>query len=177
MTTALETIPVDEEGATLLHKQPRSTGIRRVVLGAALASFVIGVLAATAVRTSPGRHASNLHSKHKYETTEVDDEGPHKYYWDDDVPTQRRNTSRPGVAPDSPAINLISSHNQQLYYGDKGDDWNIGRGGCGSARLVGMYSVGSNSGDLGLARLWKEFSDGKWVDSPTLSVSCVTTPA
>ena len=85
MTTALETIPVDEEGATLLHKQPRSTGIRRVVLGAALASFVIGVLAPTAVRTSPGpRHASNLHSKHKHETTEVDDEGPHPYFWDDD---------------------------------------------------------------------------------------------
>ena len=95
--TKLETIPA-EEGATLLPK-PKSTGIRRVVVGAALASFVIGVLAATAVRTSsPVRHASNLHSKHEHETTEVDDEGPHKYYWDDDVPTQRRNTSRPGVA-------------------------------------------------------------------------------
>ena len=36
MTTLEETIRVDEEGATLLHKQPRSTGIRRVVLGAAV---------------------------------------------------------------------------------------------------------------------------------------------
>ena len=49
----LETTPA-EEGATLLPK-PKSTGIRRVVAAAALASFVIGVLAATAVRTSPGR--------------------------------------------------------------------------------------------------------------------------
>ena len=81
--TLEETIPVDEEGATLLRK-PKTIGIRRLVLGAALASFVIGVLAATAV-TSPGpRQASDLHSKHKYETTEVDDEGPHPYYWDDD---------------------------------------------------------------------------------------------
>lgn len=91
----LETIPA-EEGATLLPK-PKSTGIRRVVAVSAMVSFVIGVLAATAVRTSPVRHASNLHSKHEHETTEVDDEGPHPYYWDDDVPTQRR-TSRPGVA-------------------------------------------------------------------------------
>ena len=98
--TKLETIPA-EEGATLLPK-PKSTGIRRVVAVSAMASFVIGVLAATAVQTSPGRHAANLHSKHEHETTEVDDEGPHKYYWDDDVPTQRLL-----LAPDSPAINLI----------------------------------------------------------------------
>ena len=51
----LETIPA-EEGATLLPK-PKSTGIRRVVAVSAMASFVIGVLAATAVRTSPVRHA------------------------------------------------------------------------------------------------------------------------
>ena len=94
--TKLETIPA-EEGATLLPK-PKSTGIRRVVAVSAMVSFVIGILAATAVQRTPGRHASNLHSKHKYETTEVDDEGLHPYYWDDDVPTQRRNTSRPGVA-------------------------------------------------------------------------------
>ena len=81
----LETIPA-EEGATLLPQKPK-TGIRRVVAAAALASFVIGVLAATAVQTSPGRHASNLHSKHEHETTEVDDEGPHKYYWDDAIST------------------------------------------------------------------------------------------
>ena len=61
MTSLEETIPVDEEGAMLLPK-PKSTGIRRVV-AAALASFVIGILAATAVQTSPGRHASNLISK------------------------------------------------------------------------------------------------------------------
>ena len=54
--TTLETIP-DEEGAMLLNK-PKSTGIRRLAAAAALASFVIGVLAATAVRTSPGRLAS-----------------------------------------------------------------------------------------------------------------------
>ena len=94
--TKLETIPA-EEGATLLPQKPK-TGIRRVVAVSAMASFVIGVLAATAVRRTPVRHASNLHSQHEHETTEVDDEGPHKYYWDDDVPTQRRNTSRPGVA-------------------------------------------------------------------------------
>ena len=81
--TKLETIPA-EEGATLLPK-PKSTGIRRVVAAAALASFVIGVLAATAVRTSPRRHAAKLHSKHEHETTEVDDEGPHPYYWDDAI--------------------------------------------------------------------------------------------
>ena len=80
--TKLETIPA-EEGATLLPQKPK-TGIRRVVAVSAMASFVIGVLAATAVRRTPVRHASNLHSKHKYETTEVDDEGPHPYYWDDD---------------------------------------------------------------------------------------------
>ena len=95
--TKLETIPA-EESATLLPQKPKTAGIRRVVAAAALASFVIGVLAATAVQTLPGRHAANLHSKHEHETTEVDDEGPHPYYWDDDVPTQRRNTSRPGVA-------------------------------------------------------------------------------
>ena len=65
----LETIPA-EEGATLLPK-PKSTGIRRVVAVSAMVSFVIGVLAATAVRTSPVRHASNLHSKHEHETTDV----------------------------------------------------------------------------------------------------------
>ncbi len=47
--TKLETIPA-EEGATLLPQKPK-TGIRRVVAAAALASFVIGVLAATAVQT------------------------------------------------------------------------------------------------------------------------------
>ena len=70
MTTALETIPADEEGATLLPK-PKTTGIRRVVVAAAVASFAFGLLAATAVQTSPGRHASNLHSKHEHETIEV----------------------------------------------------------------------------------------------------------
>ena len=45
--TKLETIPA-EEGATLLTQKPQSTGIRRVVVAAAVASFVIGVLAATA---------------------------------------------------------------------------------------------------------------------------------
>ena len=56
--TKLETIPADE-GATLLPQKPQSTGgIRRVVIGAALASFVIGVLAATAVQRTPVRHAS-----------------------------------------------------------------------------------------------------------------------
>ena len=99
--TKLETIPA-EEGATLLPQKPKTAGIRRVVAVSAMASFVIGVLAATAVRRTPVRHASNLHSQHEHETTEVDDEGPHKYYWDDDVPTQRLL-----LAPDSPAINLI----------------------------------------------------------------------
>ena len=50
MTTALETIPADEEGATLLPK-PKTTGIRRVVVAAAVASF--GLLAATAVSPPP----------------------------------------------------------------------------------------------------------------------------
>ena len=45
--TKLETIPA-EEGAALLPQKPQSTGIRRVVVAAAVASFVIGVLAATA---------------------------------------------------------------------------------------------------------------------------------
>ena len=87
----LETIPA-EEGATLLPQKPKTAGIRRVVAAAALASFVIGVLAATAVQTSPGRHASNLHSKHEHETTEVDDEGPHKYYWDDAISASLRDS-------------------------------------------------------------------------------------
>ena len=77
--TKLETIPADEAEA-LLRKKP--TGIRRVVATVAVAASLIGVLAATAVHTSPGRHASDLH-KHKYWTTLVDDEGPHKHYWDD----------------------------------------------------------------------------------------------
>ena len=72
--TLEETIPVDEEGAMLLHSKPKSFGIRRVVVAAAAVSFALGLLAATAV-TSPGRHASNLHSKHEHETTAVDDEG------------------------------------------------------------------------------------------------------
>ena len=67
----LETIPA-EEGATLLPK-PKSTGIRRVVAAAALASFVIGVLAATAVQTSPGRHASNLISKPATVSVRIED--------------------------------------------------------------------------------------------------------
>jgi hypothetical protein len=51
--TKLETIPAEED-STLLPQKPQSTGgIRRVVIAAAVASFVIGVLAATAVRTSP----------------------------------------------------------------------------------------------------------------------------
>ena len=57
--------------------------IRRGVAAAAAVAFVIGALAATAVRTSSGRHASNLKKKHRFETTEVDDAGPHKHYWDD----------------------------------------------------------------------------------------------
>ena len=73
MTALEDTNPIDEEGATLLPK-PKTTGIRRVVVAAAVLSFALGLLAATAV-TSPGRHASNLHSKHKHETTEVDDDG------------------------------------------------------------------------------------------------------
>ena len=55
--TKLETIPAEEDASLLPHK-PQSTGIRRVAVCAAVASFVIGVLAATAVRTSsvsPGR--------------------------------------------------------------------------------------------------------------------------
>ena len=46
--TKLETIPAEED-STLLPQKPQSTGgIRRVVIAAAVASFVIGVLAATA---------------------------------------------------------------------------------------------------------------------------------
>ena len=86
--TLEETIPVDEEGAMLLSK-PKSFGIRRVVVAAAAASFALGLLAATAV-TSPGRHASNLHSKHEHETTAVDDEGPHPFFWDDARIPRRR---------------------------------------------------------------------------------------
>ena len=77
MNTLEETIPVDEEGATLLPK-PKSTGIRRVVAAAALASFVIGVLAATAVQTSPGRHASNLISKPATVSVRIEDAKTHK---------------------------------------------------------------------------------------------------
>ena len=89
MTKLEETIPVDEEGAMLLHSKPKSIGIRRVVVAAAAASFAFGLLAATAV-TSPGRHASNLHSKHEHETTAVDDEGPHPFFWDDARTPRRR---------------------------------------------------------------------------------------
>ena len=39
---------------------------------------------------------------------------------------------------------------EYLYYTSSSDDWSIGREGCGSL-AVGMYTVGSNSGDLGLA--------------------------
>ena len=47
----LDTIPAAEEGEALLRKKP--TGIRRVVAAAAAVAFLIGVLAATAVHTSP----------------------------------------------------------------------------------------------------------------------------
>ena len=97
--TKLETIPA-EEGATLLpQKPPKTAGIRRVLAVSAMASFVIGVLAATAVQTSPGRHAANLHSKHEHETTEVDDEGPHKYYWDDAISSVASRFPRVIVSP------------------------------------------------------------------------------
>ena len=46
----LETIPA-EEGAALLPQKAQSTGIRRVVAVSAMVSFVIGVLAATAVHS------------------------------------------------------------------------------------------------------------------------------
>ena len=95
--TKLETIPA-EEGATLLPQKPK-TGIRRVVAVSAMASFVIGVLAATAVRRTPVRHASNLHSQHEHETTEVDDEGPHKYYWDDAISSVASRFPRVIVSP------------------------------------------------------------------------------
>ena len=126
MTALEETIPIDEEGATLLPK-PKTTGIRRVVVGAALVSFVIGVLAATAVRTSPGRHASNLHSKHKHETTEVDDEGPHPYYWDDDdfpddgIETEacdRKCTTDADCATEFPEFNHCGVCQKQWQIGD-----------------------------------------------------------
>ena len=75
--TKLETIPA-EEGATLLPK-PKSTGIRRVVAVSAMVSFVIGVLAATAVRTSPVRHASsNLISKPATVSVRIEDAKTHK---------------------------------------------------------------------------------------------------
>ena len=97
MTTALETIPPDEEGATLLPK-PKTTGIRRVVVAAAVASFAFGLLAATAVQTSPGRHASNLHSKHEHETIEGDHDSEQRGALRDCVRSQeRREDSRQEV--------------------------------------------------------------------------------
>ena len=104
--TKLETIPA-EEGAALLPQKPQSTGIRRVVVAAAVASFAIGVLAATAVQRTPARHASNLHSKHEHETTAVDDEGPHPFFWDDDVLRSAEIFARNQSWKFSPAINLI----------------------------------------------------------------------
>ena len=53
----LETIPA-EEGATLLPQKPKTAGIRRVVAVSAMVSFVIGVLAATAVQRTPVRQGA-----------------------------------------------------------------------------------------------------------------------
>lgn len=57
----LETIPV-EEANTLLQKPPASR-LKGIVAAAAVASFVIGALAATAVDMQAGRHVSEL-AKH-----------------------------------------------------------------------------------------------------------------
>jgi len=61
-----------------------------------------------------------------------------------------------------------------LYYSSEYDDWNIGPEGCGSA-TVSMHTVGSSSGDLGLAQ-WTEYdasSDGL-VETSTISVRCLS---
>ena len=62
-------------------RHPRASGIRRVVVAAALAfAFVLGAVAATAVRTA-GVQASDLHeiytSTHKHENVQIDKHGPH----------------------------------------------------------------------------------------------------
>ena len=58
-----------------------------VVVAAAALAFVLGAVAATAVRTS-GVQASDLHemytSAHEHEIVQVDKHGPHAVYWDDD---------------------------------------------------------------------------------------------
>ena len=61
----------------LLHKPKSSIGIRRIIVAAAVASFALGLLAATAV-TSPGRHASNLISKPATVSVRIEDAKTHK---------------------------------------------------------------------------------------------------
>ena len=57
--TKLETIPAEED-STLLPQKPQSTGgIRRVVIAAAVASFVIGVLAAITIQMA-GHDGSDM---------------------------------------------------------------------------------------------------------------------
>ena len=60
-----------------------------------------------------------------------------------------------------------------LYYSSKYDDWSIGSE-CGSDVFV-MYTVGSNSGDLGLAQ-WTEGDPNseEWVETSTISVRCLS---
>ena len=54
--------------------KPRTSGIRRVVVAAAALAFVLGAVAATAVRTA-GVQASDLHeiytSAHEHETVKI----------------------------------------------------------------------------------------------------------
>ena len=61
-------------------RHPRASGIRCVVVAAAALAFVLGAVAATAVRTA-GVQASDLHeiytSTHKHENVQIDKHGPH----------------------------------------------------------------------------------------------------
>ena len=75
---------------TLVQK-PRASGLGRVVVAAAALAFVLGAVAATAVRTvrSSGVHASDLHemytSAHEHEYVKMDKHGDlYVAYADDD---------------------------------------------------------------------------------------------
>ena len=69
-------------------------------------------------------------------------------------------------------VDCSSANEVYLYYSSKYDDWNIGEEGCGSD-VIAMHTVGSNSGDLGLAQ-WTETTGFEWVETSTISVRCLS---
>jgi len=73
-------------------------------------------------------------------------------------------------------VDCSSSDDQYLFYYTPHKDWKIGPDGCGDP-TAGFQSKNDATFDDPASTQWMEWSNSDWVETPTISVSCVTTPA